>query len=208
MSRWISLPRTAGSTSRQAHADLPPGTYEREIGREGFFGPATHMYHQHPPTGWTSFDGPLRPRAFDTARLADARTSPWEATSLLANARVRIRMWLGAGSMDRLVRNADGDELLFMHAGEAELFCDYGHLAVREGDYVVLPRGTMWRGESARPFRALLVEATNSAARFARRHRRPAVPTRPLRALPARMPRIPDLPPVTRAWHILHAIFP
>ena len=43
MRQWISLPRVAGSSSRQAHADLPEGTYERELGREGFFGPATHM---------------------------------------------------------------------------------------------------------------------------------------------------------------------
>ena len=60
--KGIALPRTEGEASRQAHADLPPGTCEREIGREGFFGAATHMYHAHPPTGWTSFDGPMRPR--------------------------------------------------------------------------------------------------------------------------------------------------
>jgi len=63
--RWISLPQRAGEFSRQAHADLPAGTFERELGKEGFFGPATHMYHRHPPTGWTSWEGPLRPRAFD-----------------------------------------------------------------------------------------------------------------------------------------------
>jgi len=62
---WIEFPRVEGETSRQAHADLPAGTYEREIGRDGFFGPATHLYHKHPPTGWTAFEGPLRPRAFD-----------------------------------------------------------------------------------------------------------------------------------------------
>ena len=42
---WINFPRIEGQASRQAHADLPEGTYEREIGREGFFGPAAHMYH-------------------------------------------------------------------------------------------------------------------------------------------------------------------
>ena len=47
-----------GTTSRQAHCDLPAGTYEREIGREGFFGPASQIHHTHPPTGWTSFEGP------------------------------------------------------------------------------------------------------------------------------------------------------
>ena len=65
MRKYISFPKVEGETSRQAHADLPAGTYEREIGRDGFFGPATHLYHRHPPTGWTSFEGPLRPRAFD-----------------------------------------------------------------------------------------------------------------------------------------------
>ena len=62
MSRnWIEFPRIEGHTSRQAHADLPDGAFEREIGRDGFFGPAAHLYHRHAPTGWTSFDGALRP---------------------------------------------------------------------------------------------------------------------------------------------------
>ena len=67
---WINFPRIEGNTSRQAHADLPEGTYEREIGREGFFGPAAHMYHKHMPTAWTSFTGPLRPRAYDTTKVS------------------------------------------------------------------------------------------------------------------------------------------
>ena len=71
MKRWIQLPRSEGVTSRQAHCDLPEGTYEREMGREGFFGPATQFIHTHPPTGWTAWEGPLRPRAFDLNRLAD-----------------------------------------------------------------------------------------------------------------------------------------
>ena len=66
--RWISFPRVEGRASRQAHADLPEGTYERELGREGFFGPATQMYHTHPPTAWSNFEGPLRPRALISLR--------------------------------------------------------------------------------------------------------------------------------------------
>lgn len=48
----ILLPRSEGEFSRQAHCDLPEGTFEREMGREGFFGQATHLYHAHAPTGW------------------------------------------------------------------------------------------------------------------------------------------------------------
>jgi homogentisate 1,2-dioxygenase len=164
MSRhWIHFPRIEGRASRQAHADLPPGTYERELGREGFSGPATHMYHAHPPTGWTGFEGPLRPRAFDLAKIDAMSPSPWSPAVVLANASLKIRFWRLAAAMPALARNADGDELLFLHQGEGELYCDYGHLALRSGDYLVLPRGTLWRIEPARPCALLMLEATGGA---------------------------------------------
>lgn len=163
MRNRISLPRIEGRASRQAHADLPEGSYEREMGREGFFGPATHFYHRHPPTGWIDFDGPLRPRAFDSNRLAPASESPWQATCLLYNTHLAIRFWRSGETMDHLVRNADGDELLFVHAGEGDLFCDFGRLGYREGDYIVLPRGVMWRLAPAAETTLMLVEATGSA---------------------------------------------
>ena len=163
MKRYIQYPRVAGLASRQAHADLPPGTYEREMGKEGFFGPATLFHHRHPPTGWSSFEGPLRPHAFDLARVTAPMHSPWEATPVLENVHCRLRWLHLAASMDHLARNADGDELLFVHTGEAELYCDFGRLAITAGDYVVLPRGTMWRLACTAPLTGLLIEATNSA---------------------------------------------
>ena len=166
MKSYIQFPRVEGSASRQAHADLPPGTFERELGKEGFFGPATHMYHRHPPTGWTNWDGPLKPRAFDLTKLNEEHPSPWDAGLVLHNAHLRMRLWRAPRRMDHLARNGDGDELLFIHTGRGALFCDYGHLEVRAGDYVVLPRSTMWRIECAEPVTALLIEATNSTYRL------------------------------------------
>ncbi len=163
MGKWISFPRVEGQTSRQAHADLPSGTCERELGKEGFFGPSTHMVHRHPPTGWTHIEGPLRPRAFDTNRLESSAISPWDATLLLRNASLRLRHWRAQANMEHLVRNSDGDELIFIHEGSGELFCDYGHLSVREGDYLMLPRGTLWRLEVNTPITALLIEATDGS---------------------------------------------
>lgn len=163
MRKWIQIPHVEGQASRQAHADLPPGTVERELGKEGFFGPATHMIHPRAPTGWSSWEGPLRPRAFDCTQLAVQAASPWDATPLLHNTHCRMRFWTCAASMDHLVRNADGDELLFVHAGRAELYCDYGHLAIEAGDYVLLPRGTMWRLEVGAAAQLLLIEATNGS---------------------------------------------
>ncbi len=161
--RWISLPHMEGRISRQAHVDLPEGTFERELGREGFFGPATHMYHLHPPTSWSAFEGPVRPRAFETEKLEAAFDCPWDAPTLLQNARVELCVWTCANSMDELVRNADGDQLLFVHRGEGHLFCDYGHLTFRDGDYLLLPRGTLWRLEVSQPVTLLAIEAIGSA---------------------------------------------
>jgi len=166
---WIEFPRIEGEASRQAHADLPSGTYEREIGREGFFGPATHLYHRHPPTGWTSFDGPLRPRAFDAVRAAEESGPHHTAPVLLSNAHLQLRIWSCDHAMKMLARNSDGDELLFVHQGEGDLFCDFGHLAYREGDYVVLPRGTMWRLVPKSRTVTLLIEATDGSYKLPER---------------------------------------
>lgn len=163
MRRWISLPRIEGLASRQAHADLPDGTYERELGKEGFFGPATQMYHRNPPTAWTDWEGPLKPRAFDLTKIDAMSACPWDATEVLMNDRFRLRYWRTGKSMDHLVRNGDGDELLFVHQGAGDLFCDYGHLRFRDGDYIMLPRSTMWRIECDAPVTLLLIEATNGS---------------------------------------------
>ena len=112
------------------------GRIEREISKEGFFGPAAFFHHRHPPTGWVEFEGPLRPHAFDLNKHAIKQTSPWQAPEILRNAQVRVRYWRASAPMDHLVRNADGDDLLFVHAGTGELYCDYGHLSVATGDYV------------------------------------------------------------------------
>lgn len=165
MRKHIAMSRIEGRASRQAHCDLPAGTFERELGKEGFFGPATMMYHTHPPTGWRDWQGPLRPRAYDLTKLADFGGSPWDAGDILHNAKAKLRFWRCGSAMDHLVRNADGDELLFVHRGSGQLFCDYGHLAVGQGDYVVLPRSTMWRLEpdAGATMELLLIECTNGS---------------------------------------------
>ncbi|GMQ95816.1 MAG: homogentisate 1,2-dioxygenase [Gammaproteobacteria bacterium] len=165
-SRWISFPRSEGQSSRQAHADLPADSYERELGKEGFFGPATQMIHRHPPTGWSQVAGPCRPRAFDTSKLDAEGASPWNAVPLVGNMHTRVRFWHCTQTMDHLARNADGDELLFVHQGSGDLYCDYGHLAFRDGDYILLPRGTMWRLEVSEASSLLLIEASNSSYRL------------------------------------------
>jgi homogentisate 1,2-dioxygenase len=161
MKNWLQFPRVEGKASRQAHCDLPEGSYEREFGREGFFGPVSHIYHAHPPTGWTRWEGEQRPRAFDLAQMKHPSASPWDAQPIAHNRHMQFRFWRATGAMDHLVTNADGDELLFVHAGNGDLFCDFGHLTFSEGDYIVLPRGSRWRVDCQEPSVFLLIEATN-----------------------------------------------
>lgn len=163
---WIKFPRVEGEASRQAHADFPEGTFEREMGKEGFFGPATHFYHQNPPTGWTSFEGPLKPQAFDFNKVENAGKSPWEAKPLLKNNSCVTALWTTDKKMDHLVRNSDGDWLLFVHEGAGDFYCDFGHMTYRDGDYIVLPRSTMWRIEPSAKTTFFMIEATNDSFRM------------------------------------------
>ena len=166
MRNYIQFPKIEGVASRQAHTNLPEGTYERELGKEGFFGPATHMYHTHPPTGWIDWEGPLRPRSFDLNKLPARPESPWHSAEILVNAHCRMRYWRAEGKMPRLARNGDGDELLFVHNGTGHFFADHGHLAIEAGDYLLVPRGTMWRTEFDGAADVLLIEATNDSFRL------------------------------------------
>ena len=151
--QWIR-----GTTSRQAHADLPSGTVEEEHGREGFSGRASHLYRLHAPTGWTSLIGPLQPHALDTGAVAVPAGDL--AVTLLDNADVRIAMWpLPAGGTDWFLRDADGDVCYFVHLGTGTLGTEYGPLAYRDGDFLVVPRGTTHRFESTSETRVLCVTA-------------------------------------------------
>ena len=144
---WIEFPRVEGETSKQAHADLPDGTYEREIGRDGFFGPATHLYHKHPPTGWIEFDGPLKPRAFDAqAARPRRRTIRSAPVPLLSNAHCRIAIWrCGGADAQPAAQCRRRHCCCSCMKARAICYCDFGHMTYREGDYLLLPRGTMWR---------------------------------------------------------------
>jgi len=172
MLNWINMPQRAGHSSRQAHTDLPEGSYEREMGRDGFFGPSSHIYHSHPPTSWEHISGPLKPRAFDSTQLTPDRqkSSPWDAWPLFKNRQIQIRLWKTDQAMSHLVRNADGDELLFIHQGQGALFCDFGHLNYVTGDYIVIPRGTLWRIEPDLDHQPetiiLMIEASDDAYKY------------------------------------------
>jgi homogentisate 1,2-dioxygenase len=159
--RRFHLPQAQGRYSRQAHVAAPYPTFERELGAEGFDGPATMMYHRNPPTAWSGIHGPLRPRAFDLTKIPPS-SSPANARLVTSSAHMKQRYWVFEGDSE-LFRNSDGDDVLFVHKGEGVFFCDFGHLDYVRGDYIVVPRGTMWRVETKVHNEFMLIEATDSA---------------------------------------------
>ena len=139
-----------GTTSKQAHAGLPPGTVEEEHGRDGFSGPASHLYRLHAPTGWTDVVGPLQPHA-----LAPSFTEA--PSAILENDDVRISTWSPSG--EAFWRFGDGDALCFVHRGSGVLGTEYGPLRYRAGDYLLIPRTTTHRFDGDEPTEVLVVEA-------------------------------------------------
>lgn len=143
----MKIQHSKGKVAKQAHVAIPEGLYEEEHGRQGFFGPATQFYHLHPPTDWKRIEGPLRPRAFRTynlkpTELDDPRGEP---VRMLYNDDVALFVSRRSEPMPFCFRNADGDEIHFIHKGRGVLQSDFGPLRYSEGDYLVVPKGTSYR---------------------------------------------------------------
>ncbi len=140
-------PLKKGTVTTQAHVDLPEGTYEEEHGRKGFYGKSAHLYHKHPPTGWIRFEGKLRPHCFDLNQLAPTDlTDPCGApVAFLGNQDVELYVSRRSKPMPFYYRNADGDELMFVHRGEGLIETDFGALHFEKGDYFNLPRAVTYR---------------------------------------------------------------
>jgi homogentisate 1,2-dioxygenase len=147
------FPLKNGVYPNQAHVRVPEGTYEMEYGREGFCGEATHLYTKEMPSAWKRIEGPLKPIALDcrtmeTSDLTDSRGTPaLLMQSLAACARRSLSIYLTRRRepMPFLYRTVDGDELYFFHRGVGVLETEFGILPYRPGDYVIIPKGSIYR---------------------------------------------------------------
>ncbi len=142
---------------------LPEGTVEEEYARNGFFGRYAHLYREHAPVAWTRIEGPLRPRLYQVDGTA-AGDYLAGRVPLLANGDCKVHVAALREPMPYFFRNADGDELLFVHAGAGRLETDFGPLAYEPGDYLVIPRGTLYRLAPTSETRLLVVETTGELA--------------------------------------------
>lgn len=149
-----------GKVARQAHVGLPPGTVEEEFGRQGFFGRYAHIYRAEPPVAWTRIEGDLRPRALTVSELSDPADGYLPARrAFLENQDVTLRFARVEHQMRYCFRNADADEILFVHEGAGTLESDFGIIDYERGDYLVIPRGTVHRLLPEEPTALLVIES-------------------------------------------------
>lgn len=136
-----------GIVTRQAHVDIPEGTVEEEYARRGFFGRTSHLYRDQPPVNWIDIEGDLRPICLDGNALPGLDEEDFLAgrIAFLKNHDVTLAMSRLKEAMPYYFRNADGDDVLFVHRGEGVLETDFGPLNYEQGDYLVIPRGTVYR---------------------------------------------------------------
>lgn len=155
-----------GQVTRQAHVDVPEGTYEEEYARRGFFGRTSHLYRKEPPVGWLSIEGELRPEALDTAELPGLGHPDYlqGRIAFLRNDDVTLGMVRLEQPMPYYFRNADADEILFVHRGAGEIETDFGPLSYEKGDYLVIPRGTVYRLLPVESTEMLVIESKDEVA--------------------------------------------
>jgi homogentisate 1,2-dioxygenase len=135
--------KASGTYSKQAHVDIPKGLLEEEHGRKGFFGRVSHLYHENPPVGWTNIEGDLKPRLLPSMFSWDRIDNNF--FPFLANSDVAISLGTLSKTHEHFLRNADSDELYFVHEGKGRVETSYGPLDFKKGDYLVMPRGTTYK---------------------------------------------------------------
>lgn len=167
---------TLGQIPRKRHlAFRKPdgGLYaEQLMGNEGFTGPASLLYHVHPPTTvlaakrlrdlcWERDpDATLRHRHFRTARIPDGGSPTLDRVPVLFNADIALLFARPTLTDRHFYRNAQADEVVYVSQGSGVLESQFGDLPYREGDYVVIHRGILhrWRLDSG-PHRFLIFES-------------------------------------------------
>ncbi len=135
--------RASGTYTKQAHVDIPEGLYEEEHGRQGFFGRVSHLYHENPPVNWTNIEGELKPRSLPPLFAHNDIKESYK--EILKNSDCIVSIGYFTKTKRMFFRNADYDELFFIHDGRGRVESIYGHLEFIKGDYIVMPRGTTYK---------------------------------------------------------------
>ena len=135
--------KASGIYTKQAHVKIPAGLFEEEHARKGFFGRVSHLYLNTPPVNWTNIEGDLRPRCQPPMYGDQLEKNTF--IPILFNHDVVINIATFDRSFINFYRNADFDEMYFIHDGTGRIETSYGPLEYAKGDYIIIPRGTTYK---------------------------------------------------------------
>ena len=158
----MPLYRQAGIIPAKRHIVFrqPNGNlyHEELVGTEGFSGLSSLVYHLHPPTLVKEHGTPysvrpeiavtdnLQARSFMGFDVTPEEDYIWSRKTLFLNNDMTIGIAAPRQSTnDYFFKNADADEMIFVHKGSGELQTMYGSIKFGYGDYLIIPRGTVYK---------------------------------------------------------------
>ena len=134
--------------------------YEQLFGTEGFSGMSSLIYHEQRPTQIKKVLGSrdVTPEVAIAKNISSKMLDGWKVkpkddylesrTAVLVNNDCHISLAAPRKSMtDYYYKNADADEMIFIHKGTGTLRTMMGNLQFGYGDYLIVPRGIIYQIE-------------------------------------------------------------
>ena len=132
--------------------------YEQLFGTIGFDGMSTNLYHCHRPTQvkeiTTSYSvapklaikNNIKSYRFHGFKVPAEKDYLQSRKNILTNSDVTIILSAPQEpTTDYFYKNADADELIFVHRGSGKFRSHLGNLDFKYGDYILIPRGTIYK---------------------------------------------------------------
>ncbi|MEX2596784.1 MAG: homogentisate 1,2-dioxygenase, partial [Salibacteraceae bacterium] len=123
---------------------------EQLFGTVGFDGMSSNLYHEHAPTRVTSVSDPLvvKPEAAVENNMTSRMLQGWKVkpeqdfmksrVPVLFNNDVQIILSAPTQSLtEYFYKNADSDEMIFIHKGSGKLRTHLGNIDFKYGDYLI-----------------------------------------------------------------------
>ena len=146
--------------------------WEELISREGFSHMYSNVYHIYPPTGVEAIgklkkidlqaaDQTHRHHHIRTANLNSRGDAISSRIPLFFNSDVVISKAHVTDSMSILYRNGNADEVIFIHTGTGLFKSNFGDMELKPGDYLLIPRGVIWKIDVKDEMRILVTESSS-----------------------------------------------
>ncbi len=161
------------------------GLYAEELfSTEGFSSNYTLLYHIYPPTMIIRTEQPIdvspkavsditmKHRSFQGFKLKPGGTYLESRKVMLFNDDCHISLAAPTKGLtgNEFYKNADTDEVIFIHEGKGVLKTAYGQLPFAYGDYLVIPRGVVYQIEFETENNRLLIVDAFSPIGFPKRY--------------------------------------